>query len=588
MGAIAGFLGFDKCNYRLEKMAKSLRYRLSNYISFCDEELELGFLQDSSQKLFEIDNYYIAFEGHIYNQEELNKTYKIDTDCVQDLIIQLYKKFGTEFFKELEGKFVFALFDKFNKKLFLIRDQIGERALYYWIDSKKIIFSSEIKAILQNNEVKKEVNLGSLEKYFTFSYVPSSETMIKGIFELLPANYLSIDESGKVEIKEYWDLISQIDSRKENTSEEELISELRYLLEDSVKKQIPNENENLGILLSGGIDSSLISALAQKFRKNQIHTYSTHFGEKYPNELYYSSMVAEHIKSNHKVIEIKPRKFLEELHHIIYCLDDPIGDPITVPNFILAREAKKDSSIILNGEGGDPCFGGPKNIPMVLSEFYSTDNSKYSREKYYLRSYKKCYEDLPYLLSENVLKDLKNNYQSMEEFLHPYFENERLNTFLDELMFLNIKLKGCHHILVKVDKMTSANKIDARAPLFSAKISQFSFKIPPKYKLNGRVEKFILKKAVEDILPHEVVYREKSGMMVPVRYWFQKDLKRFAKKVLSPKYIKNQGYFNPKFVKNLLDYNFDVTSKAHIGLKLWMLLTFEIWHSIFIENNIDI
>jgi len=294
-------------------------------------------------------------------------------------------------------------------------------------------------------------------------------------------------------------------------------------------------------------------------------------------------MVAKHIGSDHQILELKPKNFLKKLFEIIWYLDDPIGDPITVPNFMLAEMASKEVPVIFNGEGGDPCFGGPKNIPMALSQLYR-NNEQNSFENYYLRSYRKCYDILPFLFSPETQKELRANSPGLISFIKSY-ENQDTQSFLDKMMYLNIKMKGTHHILVKVEKMTSANKLEAKAPLFSPKLVRQSFLIPPKLKLNGRVEKYALKKAVEDLLPAEVVYREKKGMMVPVKYWFQKELKSYAKKVLSPKRIKEVGIFSPAYIKDLLADNLEFEHRNNIGLKIWMLITFDIWHRIFIEGQ---
>lgn len=583
MGAISGIFSFDKSFYSestLNKFSKTLSHRLSNVEKYVSD----NYLFIQEQSIFYNNDLVINFDGNLYNKSYLDKKYnlkKLEKERPSSQIIsEIYKKTGIDFFKELEGSFVFTIYDKKENIFYLVRDQLGEKAVYYNFKNNRLAYSSEIKAILELDDVKRELNISSMEKYFIFSYVAGQDTMIKDVYELLPAHYIEIKENSLKKIQ-YWDLTEKLNETINN--EEDLIDKLKLLLNDSVKKRMP-ENESIGLFLSGGIDSSLVAAIAQNHRKDKINTYSIHFGKEYPNELYYSSMVAEHIKSNHQIVEIKPKNFLNDMFNIIKCLDDPIGDPITVPNFILASIAGKNNKIVLNGEGGDPLFGGPKNIPMVLSHFYSNSQDEYEIEKYYLKSYKKCYDIINSLFSENILNSLKKE-EKPELFINSYLKNINTDSLLQKLMFLNTKLKGTHHILVKVDKMTSANKINAIAPIFSPDISQFSFQIPPEMKLNGRIEKYILKKAVEDILPYEVVYREKKGMMVPVKFWFQKDLKKYAKKILSKKSINQKGYFNYEFIKNLINYNLDEHQKSHMGLKLWMIITFEIWHKIFIENE---
>jgi asparagine synthase (glutamine-hydrolysing) len=582
MGAIAGFYNIPESKL-LAKMVGTLNHRLADPVSYQDEQAALA--GEKNNFYIHANGLVLVLAGNIFNWQELNEKFLINAENQSAFLAAFFIMMGRDCFRLLEGAYVAAFWDKRVKKLIVARDHLGEKAVYYWFKSGRLLFGSEIKAVLAGPEVHREVNLGSLEKYFTFSYVPGAETMIKDIFELLPGHFLEVSAEN-LTVRQYWDVIPPPDPESDSFTEPEMIGRLRELLENSVKKRLPQGNEPVGAFLSGGIDSSLVSALAGKFSNTPLNTYSIHFGKKYPNELYYSSLVASHIKSNHRIVEIRPKNFLNEMYHIIWCLDDPIGDPITVPNFILAREARKDVSVILNGEGGDPCFGGPKNIPMMLSQLYSTGPDCPSLENYYLKSYKKCYDILPFLLSENTRNLIKNNYQPLENFINSYLQKHQLKNFLDKLMYLNIKMKGTHHILVKVDKMTSANFLDARAPIFDPGVACFSFKIPAHLKLNGRVEKYLLKKAVEDLLPHEVVYREKKGMMVPVKYWFEKELKKYAKKILSKKNIREKGYFNPEFVNNLVNYDLDIPYRSNMGLKLWMLITFEIWHQIFIEKEI--
>lgn len=581
MGAIAGLFSFSNINHK-EKVLHKFQASLSHRMSTCNKYLsnELLFIQEYDT--YNNEDIIVNFDGNIYNNYFLQEKYNVISNNNSELIAKIFIKEKENFFKEIEGSFVFSIYDKKSKTFFVVRDQLGEKVVYYNYKDQILSYASEIKAIISLDHIKRTMNISSMEKYFIFSYVPGEETMIEGIYELLPAYYLKYSEDGLRKVC-YWDLAQKINNQIDD--DDLLISELKQLLNDSVKKRMP-ENEPIGLFLSGGIDSSLVAAIAQKHREDKINTYSIYFGKEYPNELYYSSMVAEHIKSNHKIVEIKPKNFLNDMFNIIRCLDDPIGDPITVPNFLLAGIASKENKTVLNGEGGDPLFGGPKNIPMILSHLYSNTETNYELEKYYLKSYKKCYDIINSLFSDKLLSNLKRT-ERPEQFINKYLNGIETDSLLQKLMFLNTKLKGTHHILVKVDKMTSANNINAIAPIFTPDISQFSFQIPPNKKLNGRVEKYILKKSVEDILPHEVVYREKKGMMVPVKFWFQKDLKKYAKKILTKKNINEKGYFNYDFIKNLIDYNLDEHQKSHMGLKLWMIITFEIWHKIFIENEID-
>lgn len=252
-------------------------------------------------------------------------------------------------------------------------------------------------------------------------------------------------------------------------------------------------------------------------------------------------------------------------------LDDPIGDPLTVPNLLLGRQAAKDTDVILNGEGGDPCFGGPKSQSMLLHEFYPRDDS---REAAYLRSYQKCYDDLPHLLSREALSALSQE-EPQEELLTPFMTNPAMLHYINKLMHINVRLKGADHILTKVSNLTRANGVLGRSPLFDRNIVDASFSIPPEYKLAGVIEKAVLKRAVDDLLPETILTRPKSGMLVPVQGWFRQELRRFASDLLLDRRARIRPYINREVIKQWFAYRGNLWPRH--GVKLWLLLTLEVW-----------
>ena len=252
-------------------------------------------------------------------------------------------------------------------------------------------------------------------------------------------------------------------------------------------------------------------------------------------------------------------------------LDDPIGDPLTVPNLLLGQAAAQDTNVILNGEGSDPCFGGPKNLPMLLHELYTPEES---REVAYLRSYQKCYDDLPRLLTSEVQAALRKA-EPQETVLTPFLTNPKMPHFLNRLMHINVRLKGSDQILTKVNNLTTANGLLGRSPLFDRRIVDASFAIPPAYKLAGAEEKAVLKHAVADLLPEVILTRPKSGMLVPVQGWFKRDLRRFARRLLLSRRARTRPYFNGGVVREWLNYRGSLWPRH--GVKLWLLLTLEVW-----------
>ena len=327
----------------------------------------------------------------------------------------------------------------------------------------------------------------------------------------------------------------------------------------------------VGIYLSGGLDSSLVTALAARDAPGPVHTYAIHFGEEYPNELAFSRLVAEHCGTQHHILTLPGKQIRQTLLETMIALDDPVGDPLTVPNLLLGRAAARDTDVILNGEGGDPCFGGPKNLPMLLHELYTPAGS---REAAYLRSYQKCYDDLPRLLTPEVQTVLRKE-EPQEALLTPFLTDAKMPHFLNRLMCINVLLKGADHILTKVNNLTTANGLMGRSPLFDRRIVDASFAIPPTYKLSGAEEKVVLKRAVADLLPKVILTRPKSGMLVPVQGWFKRDLRRFARRLLLSRRARTLPYFNREVVREWLSYRGNIWPRH--GVKLWLLLTLEVW-----------
>jgi asparagine synthase (glutamine-hydrolysing) len=269
---------------------------------------------------------------------------------------------------------------------------------------------------------------------------------------------------------------------------------------------------------------------------------------------------------------------------MIWHLDDPIGDPITMPNFELASRMSGDFRWVFNGEGGDPLFGGPKNYSMLLRHWYGgIDRHPRFRERSYLASYRRGFEELDRLLTPGWLSAFDAG-EELEGVLAPFFESALPRKFLNKLMAINIRLKGAHLILPKVERMTAAWGLNALSPLFDERLFRLSFEMPPRLKLADGVEKVIFKRCYRNDLPSRIIERPKSGMRVPVYFWFQKEMKKYARHLLSPKNIRKAGIFNPERVRQLLDYS-TVEGPGRYGMRLWMLVTFEVWRRIVVEGE---
>lgn len=487
--------------------------------------------------------------------------------------------------QSFEGAYVAALAR--GKELILVRDHAGVKVLY-WIQHKnRLVFASEIKALFADPQVSREMRIEALPEYLTFSFIPGEGTMFKNIKELQPGTTLKYRD-GHVSVHRHFVFENLEWNGKDNHQTNDYARELRTHLESSVRECCTVSHSPPAVFLSGGIDSSAVLAVtARMFPELPIKTFSIHFGNKYANENEFVSMMVDQYKTDHTWLDIRPSKFLKRMHHIIWILDDPIGDPITVPNYLLAEAAARQSTVVLNGEGGDPCFGGPKNIPMCLSHLYGHlpgESEKNWLERNYLLSYKKCFSDLTQILNPDVVKE-SGGEAALISLITDFFKSDLPVSFLNKLMTINIRLKGANLILVKVDKMSSANGVLALPPLFSKRMIEASIACPPHFKLIGNIEKGVLKRAASDIVPSPIVQRPKSGMMVPVRFWFRREMRRYVKKILSRKNLNHVGFFNPSYIRKLIHYDKNEIRGSRHGLKLWMLITFMLWYEQMIDGK---
>lgn len=494
-------------------------------------------------------------------------------------LVAAYRSRGPDFIEDLDGAFAIAVLD--GRRLILARDGSGERSLYYATAGGRHLFASEPKAIFAAPFFPRRLRAAAVAEYLTFCFQPGSETMVEGLNEIMAGHMLVLDGPAAPGAQRRYFFFER--NEPEERPEEEWVGRFRDEVGAHVQRMLP-PGEPVGIFLSGGIDSSVVAAEVARRHDRPVRSFAIHFGKKYPHELEFAAAVARRCGTDHEEVEIRPRDFLPGLRRIIWHLDDPIGDPVAMPNFELAGHASREVRWIFNGEGGDPCFGGPKNLPMLLSHWYGgVPREPGFRERAYLRSFQRAFDDLNHLLTPDF-RARHHDPARLESHLTPFFESPDPPRFLDKLTAINIRLKGAHLILPKVERMTGAWALTTVAPLFCDRLVRLSFQIPPGLKLNAGVEKVILKRAYADALPPEVIARPKSGMRVPVHYWFQGEMKSYARKILNRRRLREMGIFDPARVKQLLDYNIE-NGPGRYGLRLWMLITFDIWHRIVIEGE---
>jgi asparagine synthase (glutamine-hydrolysing) len=488
---------------------------------------------------------------------------------------------GADCVAELRGAFVLAISD--GARLFLVRDGAGVRTLYWGLHAGRLLFAVEPKGVLVAPGFPRRLRPAAIAQFLSTSFVPGERTMLEDLFELCPGHRLELDAPrGEPRIHRFFVFENETQAQAER-SDEEWVREFQTLFSRAVAER-RTPGEPVGVFLSGGLDSSVVTAELAGQHDARVHTYAVHFGSEYPNELPFARAVAERCGTLHQEVRLRPKDFLPRLRRIIWHLDDPIGDPITVPNFELAARVSSEVRSVYNGEGGDPLFGGPKNIPMLLHHWYGgIERDAGFRARMYLAAYRRSYEEWPRLLTPawasrvSAERDLEGVFSSM-------FDAEQPGTFLNKLCAINIRTKGGHLILPKVDRMAGASALVPLAPLFDERLVRLSFRVPPRLKLETGVEKVLMKRAFVDRLPLQVLGRPKSGMRVPVHFWLQGEMKRYARKVLARRELERAGIFDPDRVARLLAYDTE-EGPGRYGLRLWMLLTFEIWRRIVVEGE---
>ena len=475
------------------------------------------------------------------------------------LVAQLWEREGVNTWAQLSGAFALAVWDREQQQLWLGRDRSGIYTLYYTTDGATRWVAPQLSAIAPHCSAA--IDLVALRDYLCCAFVPGERTLWQQAREVRPGSYVQVPDGIP---QAYWHL------QEHMTHPDQPLEwhgdRLRSLLEQVVQDALPS-GEPIGVFLSGGLDSSCITALAAKVHDAPLHSYAIHFGAACPNELEFSSLVAQHCQTQHHTLEITFKDMWEHLPETMAALDDPIGDPLTVPNLLLGRLAATSVKTVLNGEGGDPCFGGPKNQPMLINALYSSDTQQDVQA--YLNSFQKCAIDLPQLLKPEIWSAVQAEPSVFAEAL------QTSDRYLNRLMALNITFKGADQILTKVQNLTRAAGIDGRSPLFDPRVVAMSMTIPPEYKLSGAQEKAVLKQAVADLLPTVILQRPKSGMMVPVQRGFREHWNRQARSLLLSRRAAIAPYLNQTLIRQWLDYKGDTWGRY--GVKLWLLVSLEYW-----------
>ena len=620
MCGICGFIGFEDKEL-LKEMCHSIRHRgpddqgyyIDANVSLGHNRLSIIDLKGGHQPIHNEDgSIWVIYNGEIYNFADLRneletKGHRFYTSSDTEAIVHLYEEYGTGLVDHLRGMFAFALWDSSKKSLVLGRDRLGIKPLYFTIIDGKLIFASEIKSLLQYGEIKAAVNPSALHDYLTFRHTLSDETMFLGIKKLLPG-HIMIYHRGEVSFNQYWDVPL---STPETRTEEYYVRSLRKLLEESIRIHLISEVP-LGVYLSGGIDSGIITALMNRIVDKPIETFSVGFGaEGEIGELSQAKITADYLGTNHHELVVEQGAFIKNMPDIIWHNDEPVADPSALAMFMLSKMAKKYVTVVLNGAGGDEIFGGYISYKIgIANQCYNriipgwmrrggvtplaNAVSPYLSSKFYvgLKSISKEKKEEAFLFSKSVFSEedkanlyavglkTKINHDSFKKSTDILFNREESN-FLNSMMYADIKSYLVDHILLETDKLTMSSSIEARVPMIDHLVVEFASSIPPPLKLRGLTEKYILKKIGKDMLPPGACSRRKRPFRIPINTWFKDELNEMAEQVLDDSVIIKEGYFKPDVVANIMKRH--KNAELLYNHQMYALLVFEMWHNEFIK-----
>lgn len=627
MCGICGIFNFDSQSfadvYLLKKMMKRIYHRGPDDKGlFANENIGLGMqrlsiidVEGGRQPLHNEDkSIWIVYNGEIYNYRQLrrsliSKGHHFLTHSDTEVIVHLYEEEGEGFVEKLRGMFAFALWDASQKKLMLVRDRLGIKPLYYNIDKDRLIFGSEIKAILESEDCERGINFQALDAFLTYTYIPAPLTIFKNIRKLLPGHMLVCTDQD-VQLKKYWDVMYHPDYEK---TEDQFLKEFAEIFQNAVQMHLISDVP-LGIFLSGGIDSSIVTALANG-TDDGLKTFTVGFGGNigaYDDERKYARLVSRRYHTEHNELEVTP-DLAQILDKIVGALDEPVADDGIIPTYCICELAAKKVKVGLTGLGGDEMFAGYerylgfrvnslyKKIPCLVRRNFipwvinllpepRDGNNRVNHLKRFVRSSSddmaQTYlgyittlgkDDRRQLYNQDLLQEI--DFHITEHLMLSYLNSANAKHLMDKVFYQDIKTYLPDDLLTITDRLSMAHSLELRVPFLDHKVVEYCAKIPWHLKLKLLRKKFLLKRLAKDYLPSEVIKHRKLGFASPMSTWLKSDLREYVKEDLSPGNLQRHGLFRPEFVRSVIDDHFE-NREMHDKL-IFSLLVFQKWFGLY-------
>jgi asparagine synthase (glutamine-hydrolysing) len=563
----------------------------------------------------------ISYNGEIYNHADFrseleHRGHIFQTRCDTETILHLYEEYGADCVKHLRGMFAFAIWDGKKRELFLARDRFGVKPLYYvQTGDGSLYFASEIKSLLAAGAVKAEINFAALPDYLANHGTSADETLFAGVKRLSPGHTL-VWRDGELRLTEYWDLSFADEGAEGNRSDNDLIAEWTDLFRQSVRLRLMADVP-LGMFLSGGIDSSAIAAMMSQMVTEPIKTFSVAFKEREANELDYARMVANQYKTDHHEVVVSPEQFFQKLPQLVWHEDEPLAHPSSVALYFVSRLASEHVKVVLTGEGSDEMLGGYERyyksiynlalaprydrlVPPGLQRAVATRlaslpaNSKVRHKL--TRTFLCLPGDIESLYFDNFAVFTRKMQQSLltaeskqrigevnpYSDMRRYFEGADSHTLLNRMLYADVK-SYLHELLMKQDQMSMAASIESRVPFLDHKLAEFTARLPLRLKLRHNwTTKYILRRAMKEMLPEPILKRSKMGFPVPIGKWFRGQFRPVVDEYVLSERALGRGLFEPGFVKKLVAEH---QSGANHSERLWSLVNVEMWLRRFMDSE---
>lgn len=614
MCGIAGFIDTDRSRENAEQlidgMCAVIRHRgpdeqgawVGDGVGLGMRRLAIIDLAGGQQPIFNEDqSVLVVFNGEIYNYQELKKAllergHAFRTHSDTEVIVHAYEEYGEDCPKYLHGMFAFALWDRSRHRLLVARDRFGKKPLNYYWDGQRLIFGSEIKSLLVAG-IPRTINDRALDEYLMYSYVPTPQTLFQHVHKL-PAAHLLLWEAGQVRLQRYWDLPFTPTCHDDEAT---AIERTRTLLTEAVRIRLMSEVP-LGAFLSGGLDSSVVVGLMSQMMSQPVKTFSIGFEEDDFSELPYARQVARHFGTEHHEFYVKS-DLVSVLPQLAWAYDEPFGDSSMLPTYYVSKLAREHVTVVLTGDGGDEIFGGydhyereyairrmPAFLRYVLAygslllptglrgkQRLSTIHQDLATRCVHMLA-RFPYGTRPALYTPEHFASIRAH-DPFERYLRLYEQGSHLD-FLTQMQYVDTRSYLTDDILVKVDKATMFNSLEARSPLLDQELAEYVSSLQPDLRIRNGTLKYLLKQAAKDFLPSEVLTRPKQGFGVPIKHWFRSDLTDYAQDMLTSARAQQRGIFNPQFIDDLLEAHAHNKLVNHSSA-IWTLLCLELWFQVY-------